>query len=355
MKKTKFLLLVLIFPISACLDPIEIGDASDNPEFTVVDGQFTDSDEAQIVRLSKTQEFGLKSFNPIQGAAIDLCDFTSGQCESYTEENPGIYTLLPDEIKAIEGHEYYVQITLPSGDMYQSTPQAMPFRQSADSVYHRFEKEVQVNKFGVGMERKVINVYLDSKITSRSTPVYMRWWYDELFIFDEAICHPLQTLKSCYIPLDGENQNVQLLDASLLGGNSVNGLKLATKKNFILSEFKNRHYFNVYQQSISKEAFEYWSKVESIIAVAGTIFDPPPASVEGNVINSTDPNDRLLGFFEVTALDVQRTFILPSEFRRNIDGRFVCSQFQRRSEWPAECCNCLNLERASAERPDWVK
>ena len=72
-------------------------------------------------------------------------------------------------------------------------------------------------------------------------------------------------------------------------------------------------------------------KVQSVISPAGTVFDPPPASVPRNIFNTNDPNQKLLGFFDVTEVDIQRTFVFPTEFKENIDARVVCSPFQRRS------------------------
>lgn len=73
--------IVLILCLNACLDPITIDVSSDNQELIVVDGQFNDSGEKQIVRLSTTQKFGLKSFDPVSGAQLQLCETESGLCE----------------------------------------------------------------------------------------------------------------------------------------------------------------------------------------------------------------------------------------------------------------------------------
>ncbi len=344
--------IVLILCLNACLDPITIDVSSDNQELIVVDGQFNDSGEKQIVRLSTTQKFGLKSFDPVSGAQLQLCETESGLCESYTEAEAGIYGLLPQRITPSEGNTYFLQVGFSNGDSYQSTPQPLPRKQTADSVYHRFEFET--DQFGQENTEKVINVYLDTKIDKGAGPVYMRWRYDELYIFPEESCGPLDFPTTCYVSVSRETQNILLLNSEVLEKSSLKGLKVVGRSYFEIIEYKNRHYFNVYQQSIGREAYEYWNKVETVIAQAGTIFDQPPASVPGNVINTNEPNDRLLGFFEVAAVDVKRTYVLPADFRENINFRTVCSQFNRR-RWPEYCCNCLSLEGATTVRPDWVR
>ena len=44
-------------------------------------------------------------------------------------------------------------------------------------------------------------------------------------------------------------------------------------------EFVERHYFSVYQYTISQEVYNYWEKVKLVANPSGSLFDIQPAAV----------------------------------------------------------------------------
>ena len=45
------------------------------------------------------------------------------------------------------------------------------------------------------------------------------------------------------------------------------------------------------------KAFEFYNLLREQATIRGTIFDPPPAAIRGNIINTIDPNEEVIGFF----------------------------------------------------------
>jgi len=348
------ILIVLIVLMSSCLDPIVIDVSAENTSRLVVAGQLNDSGEKQIIRLSTSLPFGNKSTSPVTGAQIQLCDLGLGLCEDYYEEEEGVYSLWANNITPTPGHEYYITIDLENGSQYESSPQILPLPQKADSVYYNFERKNTTDKFGVERITDVINVFIDTKLDRSGGTQFFRWNYDELYIFPDESCGPLEPVLTCYVPIEGDNQNITLFSSDLVDQDKILGINVAIKNTFPLIEFRSRHYFNVYQYSISEEAFTYWTRVKSIILQAGTVIDIPPASIPGNIRNINDSSDRVLGFFEVASRDIQRTFLFPSDFKENISQFEICSRFDRRN-WGPECCDCTTIPNASLVRPEWIK
>ncbi|MCY7328231.1 MAG: hypothetical protein LH618_06765 [Saprospiraceae bacterium] len=94
------------------------------------------------------------------------------------------------------------------------------------------------------------------------------------------------------------------------------------------------------------------------LTATGTIFDVPPATVPGNVENTTHPDLPALGFFEVGAADTRRVYIRSGQFGQEFippDTSYCDYDVAR---WPPvnhpECDDCLTwLRGAYYEIPWW--
>ena len=81
-------------------------------------------------------------------------------------------------------------------------------------------------------------------------------------------------------------------------------LGLATK--FLLSYFLNF--------SISEEEFNLLETIlKEVIDIDGSLFDPPPGTVIGNIVNVDDVNDVAVGYFSVASVSFVRNFINSNE------------------------------------------
>jgi len=335
---------------TSCLDPIEF-NVEENPNILVVDAVLNLTESTQQVILSRTLPFEQKFFNPESGAQINLV--VGDQSLPYIEIEEGIYSLDLVNLQLEEGETYILRITTAGGQRYASTPEVMPVLQRADTADSRFEREKVTLNTGVEITTDVLNTYLSTDITARiDEEVFLKWYYDELYLFTEILCGPLDPVLTCYVPIDGNNQAFSLVRSSNVGGSRIEDVRVARKTEFPLTEFGNRHYFIIYQQSITKGAYEYWSKVQEVTRQQGTVFDKPPAAISGNIFNTEDPEDRVLGYFELMAVDTIRPFIFPAAFKEAITTETLCS-FTSGTFGP-ECCNCLRLPMASLDRPSWI-
>ncbi|MGB3466622.1 MAG: DUF4249 family protein [Cyclobacteriaceae bacterium] len=129
--------------------------------------------------------------------------------------------------------------------------------------------------------------------------------------------------------------------------------------------FAGKHYFNVIRYSMNFETFDHWRNVSQLTDRVGSIFDAPPAALLSNIKNTDDPDERVLGFFEVVATDTSRFLISPGDLPVAFDplcklppeidnvpaGCFRCVQeiFSLKSE----CLNCLQLKNSSRVRPSY--
>jgi hypothetical protein len=66
---------------------------------------------------------------------------------------------------------------------------------------------------------------------------------------------------------------------------------------------------NLRQYAISHDEYLFLQKMKKNTEQLGTIFDPQPSEISGNIHCLTDPNETVVGFVEVSQEQVQRIFI----------------------------------------------
>ena len=158
--------------------------------------------------------------------------------------------------------------------------------------------------------------------------------------------------KTCYFNQPAFTKDFSLFNSTLSSKTTFDSLIVHKKTGLVNTEFRGKHYFTVSQRSISLKSYEYWSRVKEITNQEGTVFDKPPAAIPGNIINQTNPDNPILGYFEVAATDFKRDAILPFQYFEGARDNDECSPFFR-FRWPNRCCQCLFIDDASTIRPPW--
>ena len=69
----------------------------------------------------------------------------------------------------------------------------------------------------------------------------------------------------------------------------------------------------VNQYSISKEEYDFWNNLKQVNEGGGDIFAEQPFTVLSNIHNVSDPTERVLGYFQVSAVKQKRKYISFSE------------------------------------------
>jgi hypothetical protein len=67
------------------------------------------------------------------------------------------------------------------------------------------------------------------------------------------------------------------------------------------------------QAAISKSAYEYLALMKKNTESLGTIFDPQPSELRGNISNIADPSEIVIGYVMVSSLEEKRLFISSFE------------------------------------------
>jgi hypothetical protein len=348
--RLNYLFQVVIFlGLIGCLSPIDIPVEIAGGRL-VVSGQISTLSDQNIIELGVTAN-SLRLPIPESFAAILLVD-DQGNSFSYTEDSQILGRYLLVGLNGIPGRTYHLEITLRNGKKYTSVPETMPNGSVLSSTKYEMVREETVDLEGAVRTKDFIKIYADSKITSAKT--FLKWNVQETFKLSPTdYPDPFgYTPPPCFIIQNADPQRVTQFDGSAISTSIIQGQLVASRE--IDWTFIEKHYFTTYQSSITKEALDYWRKVNILGSQVGSIFDTPPAEITGNIISVSDPTEKTLGYFQVANQSYQRFVIYQSDLLGPIlYGKCDFDGSWNPNHYPGRCINCLTVLNSSHDRPEW--
>jgi Domain of unknown function (DUF4249) len=293
MKKLVVILSFLSFILSSCLDEVKI-PLRQETEKMIVEGLFTNDSTENFLRLSLTTQYGTdNTIRPVSDAFVEVRS-TAGAKIQYRKD-PRVFGVFKPEIADFNrkiGDAYYLYIKLADGREYTSSPEKIENPVSVKDITAKFRK---VPSFGY-------EVFINTKDPKETVNFYR--WETNGYHVRRSGGTPLEApYLRCNVPLKDDKLRV-------LSDVNVNG-SLIIEQPVFFSPFyaTGRHYIEVKQFGISRNAYLFWKKYEQQRVRTGTIFDPLPAALYGNVKNMKDKNDIAIGYFEVASISKKKTII----------------------------------------------
>jgi hypothetical protein len=303
--------LLIITMLCTCIEPYE-PKLRGYENLLVVEGLVTDENASYSVKLSSTMGNQDEVPVKISGAVLFLTD-GGGQKYYLTEWKSGLYKTDSTIFRGHPGEIYTLHINS-NGREYQSDPYIMEPVPDIDSIY--FEKQhVLVNNATETVDG--IMIYLDSEDGENE---YFRWDFEETWKF--RVPNPKKYIyinDSNIIPVSRINDfcwkskksdEVMVQSVSRNQGGRIKSVPV----NFIASDKSDRlliqYSIVVKQYSISKKEFDFWSNMKKVNESGGDIFATQPFPVISNIHNINDPDEKVLGYFQVSAMRERRKNIL---------------------------------------------
>jgi len=349
MKKGYILHILFVF-LTGCISSYNL-EHDTNEFLLVVNGKITQENTQHELTLRRSTATGSTDFNAVPGARVSLFD-DLGNREEYYEIEKGKYVLEGNVLERIPGKSYYIEIQLPDQKIYRSVLQTMPEVMKPDKLYFKLEEIEELSNLENTIIKRYLNLYLNTPVFRENQNFHFIWRLDHAYSFAELQCHPLKTPVTCYITRKLLSDNIKIFSSEDLAGGKLEDFNIGSILVFPNWEFFEKHFFNVAQHSITKEAYDYWETVKKVAQSTGSIFDTPPAPINGNIYNINDPEERVLGFFEVSAVDTIRTYTFAHDLEPLvIEDR--CSPYIWQSRRDPACCNCLEIPDSKLERPGY--
>ena len=358
--RTSFILLSLMLICTACVERIQF-DIIRGGGQVIINGRISDETGLQELQLGFTS-FAARIPEPILGARITIFD-DQGNSEAYLPDpdpqRRGYYYLPGDAVKGEPGNTYFIEVELEDGRTYRSIPEKMPAQPGLmSSIDYTLSVEEVVSESIIVSEEMFINVSVNADFRQEHPePYYVRWDVEEVYLLTPTdFPDPFGAVPPpCYVYVYTNAGDVRLFEGTDRQQVFLENFPVARQNVGI--EFREKHYFSVFQRSISRGAWEYWRKVDQLLSNGGNIFDTPPAPVPGNLYNINDPEEDVLGYFEASSSSVIRLRTFPSDFPREdlqiLDCLYSPDKGSGPNAYPGYCLDCLSVRNSTLVRPDF--
>lgn len=278
----------------------------------VVEAFLSNGEDAFEVKLSRSIPIDTTALIPESGATINLSD-DSGEIYLLVESDvSGVY-VYPGDINAQIGKSYQIHIETNTGIQYESSNVTMLETPEIDSVSFRFEERPSAGLKGV-------QLYVNTHDPANDT-WYYRWEWEETWQFSTPypsynvyengrIFVREEDINICW--KSDKSTAIEFATSINLNEDIINYYPLR----YVSTETDRlfwKYSINVKQYALSEESYHYWKELQKTTESLGSLFDPQPSIVVGNIYNVNDDEEVVLGFFDVSTVEEKRIFIRRSD------------------------------------------
>ncbi len=340
---------LLITFLSSCLIPIDRSSDYIGGQI-VISGQISPLQETNVITLGRTA-FTERLPQPVTGAFIWLFD-DHGNENPYLEdaEYPGTYRL--QNVVGVPGRTYFIRVFTSSGEAYESVPEKMPEDIGEDVIFYSLVKEDFADQDGIVKEQDFVKIYTTASLPETDNLLFLKWHIEEVYLLSPTdFPDPFGSVpQPCFITQQVDAQRIVLFNGEEIKTNSISEMLVASR--IVDRSFKERHYFNTYQSSMTRDAYQYWRKVDVVANQVGSIFDSPPARITGNIFNA-DRHQEVLGYFQAVNQKLKRFYLLPQDFPFKMTQYCEYGPDRFFENYPSECLDCRSVRNSSYVRPEW--
>jgi len=346
MKKILIISSILLsgFITNSCVNSLDI-NINKELRLLVVEGYITTQNKPFRIQLWRSAKYGsvFDGFQrPVERATVAVRDNT-GKITFYNEIGDGVYES-PNGFKAEVGKSYSLLIISDDGSNYFSRPELVTEAPPIDSLIVRYKK-LPTNdpaKFTSGAE-----VYSRWKDPS-GVKNYHLWLNNgtykiKTFPEDHTIVvngttvpDPLDCCAICWAS-EMADYSIHTYSDINTDGNTVTSLAAFIEDDG--GRFYEKYLSRIEQLSISQDAYLFFNLLGNQLSINGDIFDPPPATIRGNIVNLDNPDEQVIGYFFAADVAVDSVYI----HREQLDDH------QR----PLKINDtCLRIRNSTTEQPE---
>lgn len=308
-----FLAVDVFVAVVGCVERFE-PELAGGGKILVVEGHLTDLAEPQTILLSRTRP--LKEFRPVPetNAAVTVTD-ELGVSHEFTEVSPGKYQLPSGQFTGEIGRNYRMKIVTAGKAEYESEWVTFKKTPPIERVY--YEKTSRLNDEGTLLSG--IMVLVDTKDSSDQVKYYRWEWVEnweirvpvpskfEFFLDKDTVGggYPIPRTVSVEFCYDSDTSSrIVVSSTEGLGISVVNRQELLFVSTLDGFKLKSLYGVIVKQYALDKESYRYWSELQKLTEKQGSLFDPEPYELRGNVYNKADPTEPVFGYFDASTVSL---------------------------------------------------
>ena len=308
---------VFIFiTLAGCIEPFT-PNIDESEESLVIEGQITDQEGYHYIHISRTAPYYDPHKIPEPDCQVEVVD-NYGNIFEFYESDSGLYMQwIPKDFLNI-GTQYKVKVITTDGNIYESDfNELLSPSPPIDNIYYEIEVR-ETNDPDKPLNG--IQFYLDLNVPGDFARNY-RWELEETWEYEAAyriqyyydgIIHEIDDpffLFRCWRtePI----HKIYTFTTRYSTSNTINKFPL----NYVSNQsnrLKIKYSLLVKQYSLSNTAYDYWFQVQKQSQERGGLYETQPVQIQGNISNINDPEEVVLGFFDVSSVPEKRIFVSES-------------------------------------------
>ena len=307
LRKGGNLLLFILLMLSGCVEPYDSPVNNLPNNYLVVEGIIGDG--KSYFQLSRTSNLNEGTLTFETSAQVYIENESGSGSYLLNETENGLYEAVLD---LDANDQYRVKIYTANDAEYVSEYVPLTSSPEIDSISWE-----EVND-------EIIQLYVTSHDPENNTRYY-RWTYKETWEYHAAFSSSLEYVNGEIVPRDYINNQIyncwqSSASTRILVASSVQLQEDVIYKQPLLSirpassnKLDVKYSILVQQYALTKEAFEYWDLLKKNSESLGTLFDPQPSQLPGNLHCISNPDEPVLGFVSAGAVSEKRLFLRRTE------------------------------------------
>lgn len=314
-----YILVFSLINLTSCIDTYDF-DFNQQNTVLVVEGFLTDNyqnPDTIKIQYSKFND-GNTFTSPISSVKASIVSTESNKEISLIEQKTGGF-LPPKDFRINPSEKYFLRFTLPNGQQYESSSEQLSATPPILKAYDKFNPKSRLSNDGK-KQYSSNDVFIDFKDIPNQKNFYL-WRYTHLErIVHCTTCYTSQydlrtmgcTIKlpsfnrtpyfdyqcsgECYAIIEGRNVNVMsdvVSDGDLVAGRLIAKIPFYFLKGCLVE---------IEQMSISPQAYAFFKNLELQSQATGGLADTPAAAIVGNIKNTANQTDKVVGYFTVVSV-----------------------------------------------------
>lgn len=337
-----------LLTVVACVDEVKLPIRQVEPRL-VVDGVITNEAPPYPIKLTLSGAYASGGGFPdelvVNGAVVTITD--NGNRTVQLEQDPlqpSYYWVRDPTFRGQPGHAYTLRVAMPNGTVFISSPEVLPVGPPIERIYAQYRRQESAKGLADAYE-----VFIDTQDPAEPGNYYR--WSAYGYVPRWAGYTPLETPPgpggcstcTCWVPYFSQLTNV--LSDALINGNRISRRPVFESPVYAIG----KQYIEVRQYSLTRRAYQYWIHFEEQRSRTGSLFDPQPASIEGNVHQENDSTALALGYFGASAVS-QRRLIIPAD---TIDEVKYLNRYGKQFVAPSSDCRRVYTLGQLTPPPGW--
>ena len=310
----KWLGIVAGLMVSACIEPYPIPQIKDHAQYLVVDGFLDATNQKITVKLSRSVNLNESgNFNAETSATVYLENENQLKV-LLNESSDGVYERF---LTVDPADKYRLRIQLTSGKKYFSDLVEVKQTPPIDSLnFFPSLSGLQIRAYSHDPKNKTHYYFWKYEETYEYTSAY----HSSYTVQNKVLLYRNEDIYHCWT--SNTNTEIVLTSTKSLKEDVVSGFAIVTlPKNSVKT--KRKYSILVKQMALEQKAYEHWQLLKKNTESLGTLFDPQPSQLTGNIYSETENGETVLGYFMGSTVAQKRftfgLYDLPRDYQLNRD------------------------------------